>query len=997
MSELSRKNKFSDFLYNNRFIFLAFACSAAIMLVVFMSFGLFPFGDITILRMDLYHQYGPLFAELYDRVTSGGSLMYSWNSGLGSSFFGNYCNYLSSPIGFIVCLLAGHENIPEAIAVMVLIKAALSALTFSLYLKKSQHKSNYTTVAFAVLYSFCGWFIAYYWNVMWIDAMVLLPLVALGIERIIDNGKPWLYIGALAMTMFSNYYMSYMMCIFAVLYFIAYYISSCEASEYKRFFKSGFIFAGASVCAAGLIAFMLLPTFCTLQQTSATSGDFPSSSSLYFTIFDFISNHLASVEPTIRSSGDDVMPNVYCGVLTLMLVPLYLLTKSISKKEKLVNIALLSLFFIGFNLNILNYIWHGFHYPNDLPYRQSFMYSFLLLVIAFKTFTRLKEIPNRIIAFSAFAVGGLIILAEKLESKNVNTATVVVSLIFVVIYSLVLVTLKDKKYQTVTVSVLLLCCVCSEAIIADTGNYSMDQPKTNYVSDYSAFTTVKEQLDTLSEDEFYRMELSYLRTRMDPCWYNYNGVSTFSSMAYEKVAALQRKLGMYGNNINSYTYYPQTPIYNAMFSLKYLVNNTATDNFSTSSLYKYLFNYDKYTAYENLYSLPLAYCVDTSVMNWQWSLSDPLEVQADLFERATGVSDALVKFYPVEINNSNLEKFSQPLDSEIYSYKKTSSDGIDGSSTFIFEAEADGNVYLYVTTGEGDKSGTMTVSINGERSVTQDLQKGYILDIGEVKKGDRITAVVPITKENGMLTFHAYYVDKENFEEGYKKLKATSLNYTSVTDTTVEGTFTANGTQILMTSIPYDSGWSVYIDGNKVSKNDIVKIGDALLGVNVTTGEHTLKMTYTPTGFKVGVLISLFTLVILLAVIAICVVMKKKGKTLSDFDEVDNSFDTEVFTDYGFDDDFFFDYPSDDIDDETQPHNLYDDDLKAITKLTTSEINYDFSEDIGKDDMKFKTVDLDDEFIVEDEEIAPDQVATPQERENDLLEDFFSKKDKPNE
>ncbi len=112
MSETKKNEKIKHFFYENRFLFLAFGCSAAIMLVVFIAFGLSPFGDITILRMDLYHQYGPLFAELYDRVTSGGSLLYSWNSGLGSSFFGNYCNYLSSPIGFIVMLLAGHENIP---------------------------------------------------------------------------------------------------------------------------------------------------------------------------------------------------------------------------------------------------------------------------------------------------------------------------------------------------------------------------------------------------------------------------------------------------------------------------------------------------------------------------------------------------------------------------------------------------------------------------------------------------------------------------------------------------------------------------------------------------------------------------------------------------------------------------------------------------------------------------------------------------------------------
>ena len=82
---------------------------------------------MTILRMDLYHQYGPLFAELYDRITTGGSLLYSWESGLGSSFLGNFLNYLSSPVTLII-LLFGHENIPEAIAAMSVIKAVLPTL-----------------------------------------------------------------------------------------------------------------------------------------------------------------------------------------------------------------------------------------------------------------------------------------------------------------------------------------------------------------------------------------------------------------------------------------------------------------------------------------------------------------------------------------------------------------------------------------------------------------------------------------------------------------------------------------------------------------------------------------------------------------------------------------------------------------------------------------------------------------------------------------------------
>ena len=102
---------------------------------------------------------------------------------------------------------------------MILIKASLSASTFTYYIKKSQNNQSFIPVCFGILYAFCGYMLAYYWNVMWLDAMVLLPVVLLGIERIINHGKPATYITGLALTMFSNYYMSYMLCIFSVIYF----------------------------------------------------------------------------------------------------------------------------------------------------------------------------------------------------------------------------------------------------------------------------------------------------------------------------------------------------------------------------------------------------------------------------------------------------------------------------------------------------------------------------------------------------------------------------------------------------------------------------------------------------------------------------------------------------------------------------------------------------------------------------------------------------------
>ena len=688
-----------------RYCLLAALCTAAIMTVVYFCYDLAPFGDVTILRMDLYHQYGPLFAELYERVTDFDSFLYSWNSGGGSSFLGNFYNYLSSPLAIVMVLL-GHKNMPEAIAVMIFLKACLASFAFSYYLSKKHNTQTPLVSAFGVLYACSGYFIAYYWNVMWLDSFYLFPLVMLGIEKLINQRKMTLYIVALAVTMFSNYYMGYMVCIFSVLYFIYSFFSSHNASDTyfgrlavrkkgikgfltwgynnlrnNRLIDSGVRFVFASVGAAMVTCFSLLPVFFILRSCSATSGTWPQEFKTYFSIFDFLANHLAYLDPTIRSSGTDVLPNVYCGILTVMLVPLFIFSKRISLKEKIFSIGILGIMFASCYTNYLNYIWHGFHFPNDLPYRFSYMYSFLLLIFAFRALMNIKEYSTRQIIGVGTATVFFVILVQEIGSKNFSETGVWICIAFIGIYCLALGILKNDKYPAIAAAALVLCSSCAEYTVANTNNYSMDQTKISFVGDYDNFREIKAAIDEYEGNDDYRMELTSLRARMDPCWYNYNGVSTFSSMAYEKVSNMQSHLGMFSNYINSYTYHRQTPVYNAFFALDYVVDNmTGSKTQMNSELYKEIATLDKYTAYENRYQLPIAFRVDEEILQWSHDNTNPFEVQSSLFGSATGIHTVYNDMEMTSVSGNGVEcndlTFS---DMGYYPYSVTDTEGASAS------------------------------------------------------------------------------------------------------------------------------------------------------------------------------------------------------------------------------------------------------------------------------------------------------------------------------
>ncbi len=883
--------------FNIRYCLLAALCSAVIMMVVYYCYDMAPFGDITILRMDLYHQYGPLFAELYDRVTNLDSLLYSWNSGGGSGFLGNFYNYLASPTA-IFMLLFGHENMPEAIAAMVLAKSALASFTFSYFIYKKFNIQNPLTAAFGVLYSCSGFFIAYYWNIMWLDAFYIFPLVILGIESLISKRKMKLYIIALAATLITNYYMGYMVCIFSVLYFIYCFFSNYSFSDTyfgklakrkkgikgffvwgisnlrnNKFFDCGFRFAFSSIGAALVSAFALLPVYFILMNCSATSGTFPTEFKTYFSIFDFLANHLAYLDPTIRSSGTDVLPNVYCGMLTVLLVPLYIFSNKVSFKEKVMSVGLLGVIFASFYTNILNYIWHGFHFPNDLPYRFSFMYSFILLVLAFKAINLIKEYTNRQIIGVGVATIAFVVLVQEIGSKNFSETGVWICLAFIFIYCLTLAILKNDKYPYIAATALVLCSCCAEYTVSNTNNYSMNQAKINFVGDYDDFRQIKDIIDEHAGNDDYRMELTSLRARMDPCWYNYNGMSTFTSMAYERVANMQSHLGMFSNYINSYTYNRQTPVYNAFFALDFIVDNTTVEKTEMNSeLYQDIGSVSKYTAYENLYSLPIAFRVNNEIKEWSHDNPNPFEVQSNLFGNSTGIHTVFNDMELTSVNGTGARCDDLSYEEEGY-YPYTIEDSSNASLSFEYTVKERGNGYIYLKSSVNDID-SITVTLPNGTVVTQTVDtKPHILDLGMLEAGETVNIYAPFKDgKEGFIYLYGVTLDQESFVQGYEKLKSNSLNVTEFDDTVIKGNISVAEDGILYTSINYDTSWSVYIDGQKVAKSDILSIGnDALIGVNITAGEHTVEFKYVPDGLILGVMISV---TVLLMMLLICSIIK---------------------------------------------------------------------------------------------------------------------------
>ena len=353
---------------------MAFWLPLFCMLLIFLIKRIYPFGQESFLRTDLYHQYAPFLREFQAKLQSFAPMSYSFNLGLGVNFTSLFAYYLASPLNFFVFFFP-KGLVLEYISYLIVLKIALCGMTASIYFRRRFRKGGYFSAIFGIIYALSGYIAAYSWNVMWLDCLILFPLILLGLEELMERGRALLYTVSLALSILCNYYISIMICLFLILYFVSLFFDEREKTvrELGRRVRD---FALYSFLSGMMAAILLLPAIFALRLTASVEFSFPKTFSQYFGIIDMMARLLPFVE---TEQGLKHWPNIYAGSLSLFILPLYFSNPAISRKKKCIYGFFMLFFFLSFSLNILNYVWHGFHYPNSLPARQSFIFIFLLL------------------------------------------------------------------------------------------------------------------------------------------------------------------------------------------------------------------------------------------------------------------------------------------------------------------------------------------------------------------------------------------------------------------------------------------------------------------------------------------------------------------------------------------------------------------------------------------------------------------------------------------
>lgn len=811
----------------------AFFVPVLVLVVIFAQRGIFPFGEECFLRTDMYHQYAPFFSEFQYKLTHGGSLLYSWDIGMGVNFSALYAYYLASPMNWLVALCP-RQFLIEFMTVLIVIKTGLSGLFFTWYLRKHTGTREFGSCFFGIFYALSGYMAAYSWNIMWLDCILLFPVILFGLERLVKEKKGMVYCIALGLSILSNYYISIMICIFMVIY-AAVLVILYPPKKGKEFAATAGRFTLYSLLAGGLAAVVLLPEIYALQATASGNFDFPKTVSSYFSIFDMIARHIGNVQTEI---GLDHWPNIYCGVAVLMLLLLYLGNKNIKIKEKAVYFSLLLFFYASFSVNVLNFIWHGFHYPNSLPCRQSFIYIALVLVMCYKAYLELKNTPWKHIVMAFWGAAAFVILAEKLvdNEEQFHFAVFYAAILFLALYTGCIYLYHSRKWCRDGVLLAVLGLVFCESAVNMAVTSIPTTSRTAYVKDNEDTMLLA---DSIRSSVFYRIEKGESRTKNDGAWMNFPSASLFSSVASAAMSDFFKSVGC-ESSTNAYSVKGSTPFIDALFATRYGIY---PDQQPADGLKEQIGRQGSMWFYENKYTLPVGFVMPQDMeTNWVLDSGNPANVQNDL-SSVLGVSNLLV---PAE--------------------------GVSEGKKFTFTADASGDYYVYVINKKVEE---VSAEI-GERSLSFDnVDRGYFLELGYLPKGQEVI-LQSKTDGNPAMQAEIWRFDPEAMEEIYQCLSKSPLELSSWTDTGLAGSINTPEGGTMFTSIPYDKGWKIWVDGTAVSGRPVF---DAFLGVDLEPGEHKIRLSYEPQGLKTGAVITGVSAAAV-AALAVCGWMKNKKKFL---------------------------------------------------------------------------------------------------------------------
>lgn len=799
------------------YIYTLILTSAALMILAF-SLKSYPFGDNTFLwaDSDQYMAINSYFGTLLGK----NDIFYSWSNVLGGNAMPLLAYYSFSP--FNVLFIIFQKHFIFATHLVTYSKIVISAVSFCYCLNTISLENNLIKILLSFSYAFMGYSIFYAWNASWLDGVILLPLVFVGIKKIVHKQNPGMYIISLSLAIISNFYIGYMLCLASIMFYVSMILLNSKkiVTNIKRTFGR---YMFSSIISGGLSAFILLPAYLGLPQSRKLD------------IVEILKDMRFNESPSTILSGlfsgqintlYGNAPLIYVGVLPLVLSILYFVNKKISVKYKLVYSTLLLVLIFSFENSAVNIAWHGFSQNAWFNYRYSFIFSFILLVIAFNSgcnlSTSLDEYLKTFIILICFIAIVLNESDEKISPAMVSLDFICVCLIIAGLYSY-------RKYKIIMSFLYVQVFICTIL----NANWYLKDYCTLKISNYANVKAIFENArNVISDDNIYRMDKSFRYGSCDASLFDYKGVTNYAST--ENVSNL-KYLKSFGikSSLRWGEYTPDLSMAaESLLGLKYIL----TDSINSKDYIK-IGEYNNVGYYKNLNVLPILFLVQY--------FNNDVVIESNGFLRLNLIWNSINGFRENVFEENTKTKVKQ---------------WIEGDSNYIsitFTTSVDGSAYIFFPDTKYEEISILEEGNKRDISYSSQQELYYI---GNYREGDVFELIfstqnmeftdrdiVSYSEKSNIIEINASKVNKQNLNIIEKSSSHLQVNYSGFS-------------RMIATTIPFDEGWNVYDNGEKIDAelnwNNFLcfRLGDSY--------EHKIELIYIPKGFKQGFILTMISVVL---------------------------------------------------------------------------------------------------------------------------------------
>ena len=859
--------------------------------------GFTPFGSNSMLTIDLGQQYIDFFSLFRQTLTqTPEQFLYSFQKGYGGEMIGVWAYYLMSPFNLIL-LLFDEQHLAAAVTLLTYLKLAGASLTFFYFARKKYHTNTVMGSLFANAYALMSYTFTYMLNIMWFDVLVFLPLIALGLDRIMTQRRSKLYVIMLAVSLISNYYIGFMMCIFLAFYAGYVIFEKFPKVTIKSFIQHYSDFVIQSLMGAAISAMMLIPTFMALLSSKATHTK---------TDWNWdVAHNLEAIGSKLFLGSfvfDEIKkgsPNLYSSILVSLFVVYYFFIRKIRWQEKIAAIVVLIPFYLGFHFKIFDRLWHGGQFPIWYHFRFSFLTTFFFIILALKAFQNRRQalaywqsilMIVSVTVYTYYYYGRmsdykfLKLNALNLDLSNLGATKIEANLLLSLIFALMIILVLHFEFlHPKLMQVALLAVVACE--IFTNGALILQELSYVQLSKFNDYVAILDKSLTglrNPSDDFYRIHTTYQRSKNEAMYTHFNGMNHFGSTIDANAPKLFGYLGLpQTSGVVEYT--NGTLFTDDLFNIRYLLDPSKDTAANT--------NPDQYKLYQVATDLDIqAYpTIDSQPRYVVHENTERLGLGIEVSNQLTSESNPLVNHQPIQnqeylLSLVDYKGAGQPYftehelkeeapvnvtitnrgDGDYLTYSRNSessnSDLTKSKSSHYFS-------FRFNTTSENPYYFTLPSQYDGEKTKLDLNSEAYhfygtfsyrqITNASYKKIQDNQELKVRLEKPELKANLPKLYeFDKARYDAMIASKQDHLFKVTSFKHNKITGTINTEQEEgYLLFTIPYDKHWRITDNGQPVQAISV--LNDTLLAIPIKKGDHTITLHYFPMPVWIGLAVSL--------------------------------------------------------------------------------------------------------------------------------------------